>query len=332
MRGGPVWEAGFLRLQGLEERLRTLDSFLREYQERRRLRAQRQPTSSSASTDPARGSYFDAGPPGGGGGGSQAPPAKRQRLAEAAKLEDQRCGGIAARPAHVMHPTVASLLGTAKVGLHLGTCCSTCLAADPCVQARQDQLVSLVFQEVLEMQHDAWYIGHVVIARGALRGSLGLEFVLCETYSLQLLRRQMRALVLPEFFSGVDDEHSPACRVGAVRALVARAAEGCFLLRTLGDHNLGRLAARCDDSTQRSLRDGLKLRDWVTAANGEAVAASLISVLITKHLSATGAAPFSTVHPLWTPAVVVHTCQHAKTLSFCGQSEVLCITSAEERC
>lgn len=78
------------------------------------------------------------------------------------------------------------------------------------------------------------------------------------------------------------------CRVGAVRALVARAAEGCFLLQKLGDHNLGRLAARCDDATQRSLRDALKLRDWVTGAHGEAAAAALISVLITEHLSATG--------------------------------------------
>ncbi|CAL8471349.1 g10891 [Coccomyxa elongata] len=145
-------------LQALEDRLRALDGFLREHQERRRLRAQRQPPSS----DLARGGYSDAGHAGPG----QGRPAKRQRLAEAAKLEDQR--------------------------------------------------------------------------------------------------------------------------VGAVRALVARAAEGCFLLRALGDHNLGRLAARCDDAGQRALRDGLKLREWVCAPPGEAAAASLISVLITEHLSATG--------------------------------------------
>lgn len=78
-----------------------------------------------------------------------------------------------------------------------------------------------------------------------------------------------------------------------MRALVARAAEGCFLLRALGDHNLGRLAARCDEGTQRILRDALKLRDWVCAANGEAAAAALISVLITEHLSATGGRPCS---------------------------------------
>ncbi len=71
--------------QALEDRLRTLEGFLREYQERRRLRSQRQPA--SASTDPARGSYLDVGAQ---GGLSQGRPAKRQRLVEAAKLEDQR--------------------------------------------------------------------------------------------------------------------------------------------------------------------------------------------------------------------------------------------------
>jgi hypothetical protein len=76
-----------LAAQALEDRLRTLEGFLHEYQERRRLRSQRQPASSSASIDPARGSYMDAGAQ---GSLRQGRPAKRQRLAEAAKLEDQR--------------------------------------------------------------------------------------------------------------------------------------------------------------------------------------------------------------------------------------------------
>ena len=46
----------------------------------------------------------------------------------------------------------------------------------------------------------------------------------------------------------------------ALRGLVARAAEGAFLLRILAEHNLGRLAARCDEATQRALRDGGALR------------------------------------------------------------------------
>lgn len=83
-----------------------------------------------------------------------------------------------------------------------------------------------------------------------------------------------------------------------MRAMVARAAEGCFLLRSLADHNLGRLAARCDETTQRALRESVKLRDWVCSANGEAVAASLISVLITEHLSATGGCP-TNAHLKW---------------------------------
>lgn len=71
-----------------------LESFLREYQERRRLRSQRQPSASSSvygGDTGARGAgtrgYFDAAPQ---SVGSQGPPAKRQRLAEAAKLEDER--------------------------------------------------------------------------------------------------------------------------------------------------------------------------------------------------------------------------------------------------
>ena len=45
-------------------------------------------------------------------------------------------------------------------------------------------------------------------------------------------------------------------RVVALRALVARAGEGAFLLRVLAEHNLGRLAMRTDEATQRALKDG----------------------------------------------------------------------------
>ncbi|KAK9806121.1 hypothetical protein WJX72_002210 [[Myrmecia] bisecta] len=76
-------------------------------------------------------------------------------------------------------------------------------------------------------------------------------------------------------------------RISAVRGLVARAAEACYLLHILSEHHMGRLAARMDDSWRARLRP-LKLRDWVCSSEGEAVAAQLISVLVTEHLSSTG--------------------------------------------
>jgi nuclear pore complex protein Nup155 len=39
-----------------------------------------------------------------------------------------------------------------------------------------------------------------------------------------------------------------------VRALVARAAEACFLLRVLSEHNIGRLAARMEEGYRAQLR------------------------------------------------------------------------------
>ena len=68
--------------QVLEDKLRALEHYLKEYQERRRLAVRSSPSSrhrmlhsGGYPDDPAQGD----------------PPAKRQKLAEAAKLEDQRC-------------------------------------------------------------------------------------------------------------------------------------------------------------------------------------------------------------------------------------------------
>ena len=77
-------------------------------------------------------------------------------------------------------------------------------------------------------------------------------------------------------------------RVGVLRALVTRAAEGTFLIRLLSEHSLGRLAARSDESIQRALREPLRLRDWVCSSGGEAAASGFISLLISEHRSATG--------------------------------------------
>jgi nuclear pore complex protein Nup155 len=72
-----------------------------------------------------------------------------------------------------------------------------------------------------------------------------------------------------------------------VRGLVTRAAESCFLLSILTRHHMPRLTARLDDTTRARLQN-LKLRDLVCSPEGEAVAAQLISVLVTEHLTASG--------------------------------------------
>ena len=68
-------------MQVLEDKLRALEHYLKEYQERRRLAVRSSPSSRHRAVrggghadDAARGD----------------PPAKRQKLAEAAALEDQR--------------------------------------------------------------------------------------------------------------------------------------------------------------------------------------------------------------------------------------------------
>ena len=70
---------------------------------------------------------------------------------------------------------------------------------------------------------------------------------------------------------------------------MTRAAEGTFLIRLLSEHNLGRLALRSDEGIRRALREQLRLREWVCSQAGEAVASGLISLLISEHLTATGA-------------------------------------------
>jgi len=76
-------------------------------------------------------------------------------------------------------------------------------------------------------------------------------------------------------------------RTEGVKALVSRAADACFLLRALVEHNLSRLSARLEDAARTSLRP-LRFRDWVAGDDGEAVAAQLIAVLVSEHLSAAG--------------------------------------------
>jgi nuclear pore complex protein Nup155 len=86
-----------------------------------------------------------------------------------------------------------------------------------------------------------------------------------------------------------DAARQEAARGEGVRSLVGRAADACFLLRALAEHNLGRLAARLDDPGRAALR-ALRFRDWVASADGEAVATQLISVLVSEHLAAGGGA------------------------------------------
>ena len=69
-----------------------------------------------------------------------------------------------------------------------------------------------------------------------------------------------------------------------MRAMVARYAEACFLLRTLGEHNVGRLAARLDEPTRERVRR-LTLRQLACDPDGDALASQLISALISEHLA-----------------------------------------------
>ena len=56
------------------------------------------------------------------------------------------------------------------------------------------------------------------------------------------------------------------CSTENVRSLVARAAQACFLLRVLSEHNIGRLAARLDDGARQQLR-ALRFR-WALVGDG----------------------------------------------------------------
>lgn len=70
-------------------------------------------------------------------------------------------------------------------------------------------------------------------------------------------------------------------------ALARRASEACFLLRVLTEGNFPRLASRCSEGTRVRLT-ALKFRDLVTSAEGEAVAAQLISTLVGQHMNSGG--------------------------------------------
>jgi hypothetical protein len=90
-----------------------LESFLREYQDRRRLRAQRPPSSaSSAYGDSSRAAGGGHGPFDASQHGRQGPAAKRQRLAEATKQEDQRSGMPSSDPptVHATFPSSPTLI------------------------------------------------------------------------------------------------------------------------------------------------------------------------------------------------------------------------------
>lgn len=58
-------------------------------------------------------------------------------------------------------------------------------------------------------------------------------------------------------------------------------------MRVLSESNLPRLASRCSDGTRGRLA-ALKFRDLVTGAEGEAVAAQLISTLVGQHMTSGG--------------------------------------------
>ena len=74
-------------------------------------------------------------------------------------------------------------------------------------------------------------------------------------------------------------------RTEKLAALIARAADACFLFKVLIEHNISRLAARMDDAARARLKE-LKFRDWVTGEDGENVASTLIAVLISEHMGA----------------------------------------------
>ncbi|KAL6782830.1 NUP155 [Auxenochlorella protothecoides x Auxenochlorella symbiontica] len=77
-----------------------------------------------------------------------------------------------------------------------------------------------------------------------------------------------------------------AARAAGVAALLSRAAQACFLLRTLGEHNLGRLVARAPDL--RADLEGLKFRELVAGEGGDAAAAALVACLVGERLDGGG--------------------------------------------
>ncbi|KAI3427442.1 hypothetical protein D9Q98_010357 [Chlorella vulgaris] len=84
-----------------------------------------------------------------------------------------------------------------------------------------------------------------------------------------------------------DAQQAELKRTEGVRGLAARAAEACFLLRVLTEHNLGRLAVRLEEAARGQLR-ALRFRELVASEEGEGVATQLISVLVAQHLLSSG--------------------------------------------
>ncbi len=99
-----------------------------------------------------------------------------------------------------------------------------------------------------------------------------------------------------------------------MRAMVARYAEACFLLRTLGEHNVGRLAARLDEPTRERVRR-LTLRQLACDPEGDALASQLISALISEHLAS------QVSHQLHTAVCREATTGSAVTVHFMGHKE-----------
>lgn len=81
----------YANAQVLEDKLRALEHYLKEYQERRRLAVRSSPSSRHRQVH--SGGYAEDAARGD-------PPAKRQKLAEAAKLEDQRYAVVSLATIH----------------------------------------------------------------------------------------------------------------------------------------------------------------------------------------------------------------------------------------
>ena len=265
---GPCTEASALAaVQMLEDKLRALEHYLREYQERRRLAVRSSP---SARHRPVQsGGYMDDA-------GRGDPPAKRQKLAEAAKLEDQRWA---------MAPSCPQSCKILYERVHCTSCnfLKTC-----CVTPRL--LIG-------DATRTGWCVGVFTSETMCAASPEALAECSCRRCSCGQQRASPDqaappSITLADWLRMSVPMSIPSHRghrVSGLRALVTRAAEGTFLIRLLSEHNLGRLAARSDEHIRCALREPLRLRDWVCSASGEAAASGLISLLISEHLTASGA-------------------------------------------
>lgn len=256
-------------------------------------------------TASGRGGYRD-------GGGAAPPPAKRQRLEEAAKLEAQRCADSLSVNITLDIVSHTDMCGEPPPSVALLTAVATTprrrLPPTPrggrkaAGLARCTEGSVLVDRLRFGVQHPDVECQYTVLADNMLHAVQSC----CSTARWRAHGRMpcqgARAtegcslLHAPRVFASHCAQPAPhSRRVEAVRGFAARTAEGCFLLRTLAEHHLGRLAARCDEPTRGRLA-GLKLRDWACGADGAAVAAQLISVLVTEHVAGSGAPSFDTLN------------------------------------